>query len=160
MVRQVGGARALGVKRLLASACCFCRSSTSAVMRVRSLPSEASSPCKPLVFAGDLLAHGEQVGEIAGERIGLCAHIRKHRAEQMAVRTACSASSGCDQRRRRPVADALQRGQHFPDHGAAPVERLADTAFLARRAAEPCLRRRDAWLRPRGCARRYRSDPG
>ena len=62
----------------------------------------------------------------------------------MAVRTDCSASSGLrDQRRRRPVADALQRRQHLADHGAAAVERFADSAFVVVERLEPLLRRCD-----------------
>ena len=58
----------------------------------------------------------------------------------MAVRTDCSASSGRTMHSgRRAPADALQRGQHLGDGGAAAFERPAQRALAVVERLEPRL---------------------
>ena len=111
---------------------------------MRSSPSEATSALQPVALGGDLLAHAEEFAEIAGQRLDLLAHFRQHGAEQHggAHRLQCVLGAG-DQRRRRPMADALQGGEHLADHGAAAVERFADAGFVVVERLEPRLGRGD-----------------
>ena len=44
------------------------------------------------------------------------------------------------------MADALQRGQHFADHGAASVQRFLDAALIFVERRQPRLRRLDLGL--------------
>ena len=82
------------------------------------------------------LRTSQQVGEIGGQRLGLHAHVRQHGAEHDGGAHRLQRVLGPDhQRRRRMVADALQRRQHLGDGGAAAVERFADARARCRRAA-------------------------
>ena len=99
------------------------------------------------MFGIDILAHAQQIGEVAGERVGLSAHSRDHGAEHDggAQRAQCILGLH-DQRRRRFVPHPLQGGEDFDDHGAALVERFAKQPLALVERLEARLRRLDAGL--------------
>ena len=100
-------------------------SRASAARSLASRRARRRSPCGRAKF-----------GEIAGQRIGLGAHFRHHRAERdRGAHRLQRILRPHHQRRRRLPADALQRGENFDDHAAALVERFANTIARCRRAA-------------------------
>ena len=100
-----------------------------------------------IVFGDDILAHGQEIGEVARERIGLAAHVRKHGAERNRGAHRLQRVFGPNQQRRRRLApDALEGGKDFNDRGTAFVERLANGAFLVVERLEPRTRRLDGCL--------------
>ena len=99
------------------------------------------------VFADDVLAHAQQLGEIAGQRVGLGAHLRHHGAERdRGAHRLQRILRPHHQRRRRLAADALQRGEDFDDHGAALVERFLKVLFPLVERLQARLRRLDVGL--------------
>ena len=71
----------LGLQRLFGFGLLLLPLSTSRAMRWRSSASAATSRGSRSFSLGDLLADPHQVGEIGGQRLGLHAHFRHHRAE-------------------------------------------------------------------------------
>ncbi|HEY7972553.1 MAG TPA: hypothetical protein VID96_06475 [Xanthobacteraceae bacterium] len=100
-----------------------------------------------LVLADDRLAHGEEVGKVAGNRIGLAAHVRKNGAERNRGTHGLQRVLRLHQKRwRRLVAGALKRSQDFHDGTAAFVERFAQRGLLRVERFEPPACRVDARL--------------
>ena len=150
LLRQIGGARALGGERLLALGLlllplrrsappCVCVRRRARRLRLRSRSRSAAMFLRTLSKLGEIAAPARRPRwRISGSTA----------PSNMAVRTDCSASSGLDdQRRRRPAADALQRRQHFADDGAAAVERLADARLVVVERLRAGPRSRQSWLR-------------
>ena len=147
LARQFAGAHPLGVERFLARGLLLL-ALLDQRGHTRTLVVERGNLGFQLVaFGGDLLANIEQLGEVVGERLHLMPHLGQYRSQQHggAHRLQSILRTG-DQRRRRTVADTLECGQHFADHGAAPVERFANAAFIVVERLEPRFRRRDLRL--------------
>ena len=84
-----------------------------------------------LIFTDDSLAHAHEFGEIAGKRVGLHPHIRKHSAKRNRRAHGLQGVFRLHQEcRRRLMPYPLQHGEDFDDHGAALVERLTNETFL------------------------------
>ena len=61
------------------AACFFCRSSIKQVHAQLLAAEQVEIAREPLAFGDDVLAHAHQIGEIAGDRVGLRAHVRDAR---------------------------------------------------------------------------------
>ena len=110
-----------------------------------------------IAFGGDILAHGQEIGEIARERIGLGAHVGEHGAERNRGAHRLQRVFGPNQqRRRRLTPDALEGGEDFNDRGTAFVERLANGVLLVVERLEPHTRRLDGCLYVAHASRRCR----
>ena len=86
----------------------------------------------------------------AAERLGLLPHVRQHGAQHhRGAQGLQRVFRAGDQGRRRTMADALKRGEHFADDGAAGVERGAQRALIVVERLEADLRCLDGLF---GCA--------
>ena len=100
-----------------------------------------------VAFGGDILAHGQEIGEIARERIGLGTHVGEHGAERNRGAHRLQRVFGPNQqRRRRLTPDALEGGEDFNDRGTAFIEGLANGVLLVVERLEPHTRRLDGCL--------------
>ena len=83
-----------------------------------------------LALGNDVLAHAQQIGEVAGERVGLCPHFRDYGAERDGGAQRLQRILRPHQERgRRLPPDALEGGENLDDHGAALVERFLKNVF-------------------------------
>ena len=157
LMRQVRGALPLRVKRLFGGGL-FLLPLVDQHVEAQLLVRECGEVARQFgVFGVDVLAHAQQLGEIAGERIGLRAHLRHHGAEHDRGAHRLQRILGPHhERRRRLPADALQGGEDFDDHGAAFVERGFENMFPLVERLQARLRRRRCWPRRRGRGRRCR----
>ena len=81
-----------------------------------------------------------ELGKIGDQRIDLDLHVGQHGAEQDGGAHRLERVLGAHhQGGRRPAADALERGQHLGDHGAAARERAFDRVLVGRKRREPAL---------------------
>ena len=100
---------------------------------------------KPRRFGVDIVPHAQQLGKVAGQRIGLGAHFRNHGAEHDRGAHGLQRVFRLDQKRRRWLAaDPLQRCKNFNDHGAPFVERRPELLFALVERPQTRLRGVDA----------------
>ena len=93
-------------------------------------PEQIEIARQTLAFVDDILAHAHQIGEIADDRVGLCAHIRQHGAQHDGGAHGLQRILGLDQKRGRRLApDPLQRRKNFGNRGAPLVERFVNDNF-------------------------------
>ncbi len=145
LMRQVGGALALRVQRLLGGRL-FALPFVDQHVHAQLLAAEQGKIARePLALAVDVLADAQQVGEVAGDGVGLRPHLRHHRAERDRGAHGFQRVLGLDQqRRRRPAADPLQGGEDFHDGGLPLRERRREQMFAVVERLEARLRRLDA----------------
>ena len=98
--------------------------------------SRASRSCSAAIS----LRSVSEIGEIAGQRVGLRAHVGNDRTEHNRGAHRLQRIFGLDQqRRRRLTADALQRGKDFDDRGLPLVERFTQCGLPLVERLEPRL---------------------
>ena len=94
-------------------------SAISSSIRARSSASVVASVRIRSRSRRDLVLQRNQLAEVGGELVGGVAEIRNHRAEEDGAADRGKRVFRPDQdRRRRPAADPLQRGQHLGEHVA------------------------------------------
>ncbi len=154
--RQVDGALLFARERLLGGGLLLLPcvdEHVQAQLLVRE-PVEVLRQCRAL--GDDILAHPRKIGEVAGERIGLRAHVGNHGAER-------NRGAQClqrilrphQQRGRRLLPDALQSGEYFDDHAASLVERFLKDLFAVVERLQARLRRIDLRLDVADARRRF-----
>ena len=108
---EVGGARALGFERLLALGLLLLTLFDQRGHACTLIAERGHLALQAIAFGGDLLADVGELIEVVGERLDLVTHFGQNRAQHHGGAHRLQRVLGArNQRRRRPVADALECG--------------------------------------------------
>ena len=147
LARKVRGALPLGVERLFRDGLLLLPFVDEQRQPKLLMPQQIEVPGEAVAFVDDLLAHAHQIGQIAGQSVGLRAHFRQHGAKRD------RRAHGLErilrphhERRRRLPPDALQGGEYFDNHVAALGERFTKQFFLLIEWLQASPRRVDTGL--------------